>query len=311
MADKNLPQQQGGVVDELNPTNGQVTYTDLPDPMDEDEQRRVARGEPTPAPTDESVSVDDAQDDDAQDDLPPEFKGKTPAQIAKMYKELHSAYGRQGNELGQVRQLADTIIKERSANRLAPVAPAAPKEPDEVDYFADPKKAIAQAIANSPELQALRGESQRLAAEGVVRRQAENTAVFNAQHPDAAEILADPDFREWVGASKVRQALLASAHKQFNVDAANEVFGNWKAIKKAGQPSDDAAAAAGRAARARAETNKKGARVPTSGNAAPTQGTGGKIYRRADILQLMQNDPDRYQALEPEINLAYQEGRVR
>ena len=36
-----------------------------------------------------------------------------------------------------------------------------------------------------------------------------------------------------------------------------------------------------------------------------------KIYRRADIIKLMQTDPDRYQQLAPEIRQAYSEGRVR
>ena len=36
-----------------------------------------------------------------------------------------------------------------------------------------------------------------------------------------------------------------------------------------------------------------------------------KVYRRADIIKLMKNDPDRYQALADEIMAAYAEGRVK
>jgi hypothetical protein len=36
-----------------------------------------------------------------------------------------------------------------------------------------------------------------------------------------------------------------------------------------------------------------------------------KTYRRADIIQLMQTDPERYQALQPEIMRAYAEKRVK
>jgi hypothetical protein len=36
-----------------------------------------------------------------------------------------------------------------------------------------------------------------------------------------------------------------------------------------------------------------------------------KIYRRADVLELMENHPERYEMLAPEIELAYAEGRVR
>jgi hypothetical protein len=46
--------------------------------------------------------------------------------------------------------------------------------------------------------------------------------------------------------------------------------------------------------------------------AAPTGNTGAKkTYRRADILALMENDPERYEALSHEIQKAYEEGRVR
>jgi hypothetical protein len=36
-----------------------------------------------------------------------------------------------------------------------------------------------------------------------------------------------------------------------------------------------------------------------------------KIYRRADIVELMTKDPQRYQALASEIRQAYAEGRVK
>ena len=36
-----------------------------------------------------------------------------------------------------------------------------------------------------------------------------------------------------------------------------------------------------------------------------------KIYRRSEIMNLMQNDPKRYQQLADELLIAYEEGRVR
>ena len=56
------------------------------------------------------------------------------------------------------------------------------------------------------------------------------------------------------------------------------------------------------------------ARQVKQGSTGSVRGTGEasskKKYRRADIMALMQNDPDRYMALQPEIMLAYQEKRV-
>ena len=54
------------------------------------------------------------------------------------------------------------------------------------------------------------------------------------------------------------------------------------------------------------------AKSAATGNArGTTEGSRRKTYRRADIIKLMQTDPDRYMALQPEIMAAYAEGRVK
>jgi hypothetical protein len=47
--------------------------------------------------------------------------------------------------------------------------------------------------------------------------------------------------------------------------------------------------------------------VDTGGTGEATK----RIYRRADLIRLKMNDPARYEALQPEIMAAYQEGRVK
>jgi hypothetical protein len=49
----------------------------------------------------------------------------------------------------------------------------------------------------------------------------------------------------------------------------------------------------------------------TGSTAGSTEAPSRKIYRRADIIKLMQTDPKRYQQLQPEIMKAYADGRVR
>jgi hypothetical protein len=117
----------------------------------------------------------------------------------------------------------------------APAAPAAPaaKQPEleDVDFFKAPKDAIAKAIAEHPlmkKIEATLGEGEKTRA---IERATRSTERFNTAHPDAADILADPQFRQWVGASRVRSALLQRAHTQFDFDAGDEVFGTWKALK--------------------------------------------------------------------------------
>ena len=47
--------------------------------------------------------------------------------------------------------------------------------------------------------------------------------------------------------------------------------------------------------------------VATGSDEAPTK----KIFRRADIMKLMQTNPDKYDMMQDEIMSAYREGRVR
>ena len=49
----------------------------------------------------------------------------------------------------------------------------------------------------------------------------------------------------------------------------------------------------------------------TGTSSGSTEAPSRKIYRRADIIKLMKDDPRRYQQLQPEIMAAYAEGRVK
>lgn len=295
---QNLPEQQGGMVDELIPDEEGVEYTN------------VTELEEQATPADTKIEV---KDEPVVDDMPEELKGKSTAEIARMYKEAHGLIGRQGTELGELRKLADkaiqtTLAATQGRQRQAPAPVETPKQPDDVDFFADPKKAMETMIAQHPELKRLQGQNQKFAAMEIQRRKNDNKAVFNSEFPDVDQILADPGFREWVGKSKVRQALLKRADAAYDLDAAREVLGTWKELVGARAPARDAAAetvAAGRAA------NRKAARVPTGGNASQSEGAGAKIFRRSEILKMMTHEPAKYEKLADEIARAYAENRVR
>jgi len=267
-----------------------------------------------------------------EDEIPEQYRGKTPAQLAKMLADSQSLIGRQGQELGDLRRKADQYIQASlqlaTQRREAPAAPAAaaPAKPapiDEADFFAKPMDAVQRAIEQSPVIQEIRRAMGDNAKTQAVERAMAAQQRFQAAHPDAEQILGDPEFRKWVEASNVRRGLLQRAHLHYDFDAGDEVFGTWKALKgvgKAAPAAEDpaaAAAAASEAGRTLAAQRKKqaasAAAVPSGGGGGgPAQGGGSKkIYRRADVLQLMETDPERYERLAPEITLAYQEGRVR
>ena len=52
-------------------------------------------------------------------------------------------------------------------------------------------------------------------------------------------------------------------------------------------------------------------KASTGGAKGSSETPSKKIYRRADIIELMKTDPRRYQSMEPEIRRAYAEKRVR
>ena len=94
--------------------------------------------------------------------------------------------------------------------------------------------------------------------------------------------------------------MYARAETQFDFDAADELLSTWEERQSV--------------AKSVAETTKvdrqqqlKAASVNTQG---ATDSVAKKKYRRADIIKLMQTDPDRYDAMSSEIMKAYQEGRV-
>lgn len=253
----------------------------------------------------------------ADDDVPTHLKGKSAEEIAREYTLLHRRLGEQGRELGELRRLADEHLRlsieekrQRAAERQPKQDPVKPVE--DKDFFENPKAAIERAIEQHPEVQRLRRTEQEAKAEIVAQKMQRAKEAFERAHPDAGTILADPNFRQWIQGSQVRQRLLLAADRNYDFAAGHEIFSTWKELQGARAPKVEADKAAANAKRTAA---KSAAKVPTGGNAAPAKSSGnsaeGKIYRRADLIKLQMNDPDRYEAMGAEIEKAYREGRVR
>lgn len=225
-----------------------------------------------------------------EDILPDEFKDKTALEIAKEALFYRGQMGRQANELGEVRKLADELIKSQLAQKPKPEI----EQSDEIDIFDNPKEAVRRAIEANPVVQSI-----ALQAENARRTLAKNT-LMNL-HPDAETIIQDPKFNNWVNSSRIRQQLLQQAD-QYDVDAANELFSTYKAIQNAQQRgvSDVEKSARDKAIRA--------AGVDTGGTGEKSK----KIYSRAQIMKLMTTDRWRSDTrLQDEITNAYAENRVR
>ena len=230
----------------------------------------------------------------AEENLPTKYKGKTLDEIIKMHQEAEKLIGRQAQEVGEVRKLADELIKRQLDNKKEVEV----TKEDEIDFFEDPKKAVSRAVESHPAIQEAKQQA-------LLLKQQQTLTKLQQEFPDFQQTVADPSFAEWTKASPVRMRLYAAADADFDFDSASELLTSWnyvkpKAVAPASAPAPEIKAAQKAAV--------KSATVDVGSN---TGATSAKVYRRADLIRLQLEDPDRYYQLQDEIMAAYAQGRVK
>lgn len=248
-------------------------------------------------PTEEQVAPVEAVEEAPVDqepvaDLPDKYQGKSASDIAKMHQELEKRLGQQSSEVGELRAAFDSLVQKSIS------APAPTPEVEEVtdaDFFADPLDAVRRAVESHPTLKA---------AEQATVTMARNSglAALKADHPDMKEVLMSQDFQKWKDKSQIRQGLYDQADR-YDFAAASELLTLYK----------ESHAVKSKVAQVEKVAAKQAVKNASTGTArsAPEGKTKGKIYRRADIMQLLATDPKRYDAMADEIYRAYAEGRVK
>ena len=226
----------------------------------------------------------------AEEDLPEKYKGKSASDIARMHQELEKRLGQQSSEVGELRRHFDEYVQSNVAQQ------SAPEVVEEVDFFADPNAAMARAIDNHPTLR----QAQQVAAE-MAKSQA--LAKLKTAHPDMDVVLKDEGFREWVNGSSIRRGLYEQADTRYDFAAADELITLYKERQGIVKQT----------AKVERQHQKNEVKRASTGTARsnPEGATSKKIYRRRDIIELMNSDPKRYEALLPEIMKAYEEKRVK
>jgi hypothetical protein len=226
-----------------------------------------------------------------EDVIPDEFKGMSVAELARIAQHARKEMGRQGNELGEIRKLADELIKSQLKKQPEP-------EPvKEVDFFENPQEAIRRQIETNPEVMAAKQYA-------VLARQAQAKAEFERKHPDSGQILQEQQFGEWISKSKVRTELFQKANA-FDLDAADELFSTYKELKQVKTEKQ----------KVEVPDEEKASRTKTLQSVAVETGGSGesskKVYRRTDLIRLKMRDPSKFDSMQSEIDAAYREGRVR
>ena len=237
----------------------------------------------------EEPKVEEKVETKPVDDVPEKYRGKSLKDIVLMHQEAEKLIGRQGSEVGELRQVVDDFIKTQTAKESKTQEVT---ESDD-DFFIEPKSAVKRAIDNHPAIK----EAQNQA---LMMRREQTLSQLKSEFPNVGEVVQSPEFAEWIKNSRVRTELFARAETQFDYDSAKELLSTWNdkqsITKKVAQTS-----------KVDRDQQLKAADVGSQG---ATESVAKKKYRRSDIIKLMQSDPDKYDAMSEEIMSAYREGRV-
>jgi hypothetical protein len=221
--------------------------------------------------------------------LPEKYQGKSIEDVARMHQEAEKRLSVQGQEIGEVRKLADELIRQNLESKQS-----AKKIEPEVDFFEDPQAAIQKAVDNHPDVQ-----SSKLAFANMQKMQIKQHLAL--AHPDFDEIAKDQNFADWVKSSPVRIKLFAAADQGYDFESANELLSTYKQIRGVKTKQNEVAQESNR------QVSLRAAAVDVGGSGESSK----KIYRSSDLIRLKMTDPDRYEALQDEIMQAYSEGRVK
>ncbi len=226
-------------------------------------------------------------------EIPEKYKGKSLEDIVQMHQEAEKLIGRQAQEVGEVRRLADDLIKQQLSGSKQKAQPNI-QETQEIDFFEDPKTAVQKAVSTHPDVLAAKQAAAQFKAMQTQQQLA-------AKHPDYSQVAQDGEFIDWVKASPVRLNMFAIANSTYDFAAADELLSTFKQIRTAKTTQTQ------EAGKQALKQNLKAATVDVGGTGESSK----KVYRRADLIRLRMQDPARYDALQDEIMAAYAEGRVK
>ena len=240
---------------------------------------------------DEEPNELEAVEQKQRPEIPEKYRDKSLDEVVRMHQEAEKLIGKQAQEVGEVRKLADELIRQnltvKQQQQTRDVEP-------EIDFFENPQKAVQRTVDSHPDILAARQATLEMKRAQIQQKLAQ-------EHPDFGDIAKNEDFANWVKSSPVRIDLFKKADAEFDYDSANELLSTYKELRSVKQKQTSNAGEATR------KQNLKAAGVDVGGSGESSK----RVYRRADLIRLKMQDPNRYEALSDEIMQAYQEGRVK
>ena len=238
-----------------------------------------------------------------QEVLPPKFAGKSAKDIADSYQNLEKELGRKSQEIGELRKLSDSFLQAEISRNASSPDETNPSQPetttnqiDTDEYFNDPANAVNSAIENHPQFKELRKTQETQA-------KSNSKSKLNKKHPDYQKVVSDPKFQEWVNKSNIRKSLYEAADG-YNFEAADELIGNFK--------SQSTVTNTNRVKQLAEAKRKLALKRGTTESRASVGSVGGKkTFRRADLIRLKIENPNKYDSMQDEIFAAYADNRVK
>jgi hypothetical protein len=222
---------------------------------------------------------------------------------AQAYPQLQSVYGRMANDLGTQRKITDQLLSldKRSAD---------PEPASEPSIKVDPVALVDNPTGELDRYFSVKAKELReeLAAEERQTVMAQQEADFLSRHPDFQAVITSPEFVEFVEQSPARgrSAALARGGDFIVADELLTEFGDVRT------PVTDTPQNGVAATQEELEAARR-AGTESSAQAGGTPSGSKQTYRRADLIKLKMESPERYgdPDYQAEIQRAYLEGRVR
>jgi hypothetical protein len=274
--------------------------SDLDDLKDVDYSNLTSRlaSEETTSESNKGAEVQtEGKSSDVEDpnEIPDKFKGKSVEDILNSYQNLEQQYGRQGNELGELRALADTLIQKNLNESQSQQVQREEQALTEEEFLENPLHSVRRVVEEA--LQPIKGAIHQTNADNTLQR-------LQVKHPDVGKIVNDTSFQQWIMSSTPRQDMwLRASNGDF--EYADELFTQYKDLTQTEHEKQTEGIQKER------ERELQAATTVSSGSSADANSSGLPIYKRAELIRLQIQDPQRYADLAPEIYKAYEQGRVR
>lgn len=166
------------------------------------------------------AEIDDAavQKQARQDDATPAINWE------ERYKELEKLNSRQAQTLGEYRKTIDEYILNPTPARPEVEEESQPITVD--DLYDDADGAVRRTVDSHPAIR----EARKFMEEQEKRTQQERYQAFVDKHSDYQDLVADPEFANWVQEDGTRVDLATRAN-QYDLSAADALFSLYKAEK--------------------------------------------------------------------------------